>query len=81
MPGAAPAKTAYLRREQRAQHERQNTAVLVVVDFDRRIDAQQHLDAFLLAILAADDERQVLLRLEVVGQAFDVERFLAGQAD
>src|SRR5215470_13355706 len=48
--------------QQLAQDERQDATVQVVVDLDRRIDAQQHRYLLLRSVLAVDDERDVHLR-------------------
>jgi len=46
--------------------------VLVVVDLNRRIDAAADVDVFYAAVLARDLERQILLRLDVRIEAYDV---------
>ena len=67
-------------RQQLAQHEGQDAAVLVVVHLDRRVDAQQHGHVLLGTVLAGDRQRHVLHRLDAVFQAGDVVGFLAGDA-
>ena len=57
--------------QQLTQHERQDTAVLVVIHFDRRVDAQQDLHLLRVAVLAMDHQRDILLRLDVGRQTFD----------
>lgn len=69
-----------LRSQQLPQNKRQNPAVLVVIHFDRRIDAQQDFDVLRFAVLAVDDQRGFLLRLDVAFDAFQVEGFIAGDA-
>src|SRR5688500_6046965 len=48
-------------RDQAAQHVRQDSAVLVVVDFDRGVDSRLHLDLLLRAVGAPDREPERLL--------------------
>src|SRR5437899_1684016 len=50
-------------RQQLPQDVRQNPAVLVVVDLDRRVDAQCHWHVLGCAVRAMNHERDVLLRL------------------
>src|SRR5258708_18974942 len=50
-----------LLRHEVAQHEGQDAAVQVIVDFDRRVDAQQHRHFLRRAVLAVDHERHVHL--------------------
>ena len=51
------------------QHEWQNAAVLVVVHFDRRIDAQQQFDFLGFSVLAVDHQGCFLLWLDFAFQA------------
>src|SRR5262252_5805338 len=64
-------------REELAQHERQNPAVQVVVDFDRCIDAQQQGNLLRRAILAMDRERHVHLRTDAFLDAGQIEFLVA----
>src|SRR5471032_964872 len=66
--------------QQLAQHEWQNTAVLVVINFDRRIDTQQHFDVNAGAVGAVDHQGSQLLWLDFAFEAFQVEGFIAGDA-
>ena len=50
--------------QQLPQHERQNAAVLVVIDFNRRIDAATDGHVFHLAIFTCNLQREVLLRFQ-----------------
>ena len=54
--------------------------MLVIVDFDRRIDTQQHLCTRGLAVGALDHQGDVLLRLDFAFQALDVEGLVAHDA-
>src|SRR5262249_33003657 len=63
--------------EQVPENERQDPAVLVVVDLDRRVDAQQQLDLLRAAVLAADHRRELLARLHAFLDAEDVHRLVA----
>jgi len=45
-----------LRSQQLAQHERQDAAMLVVVDFDRGVDTQQHLHVLRRAVFTVNNE-------------------------
>src|ERR1022692_3504044 len=67
-----PALAVLRLRDQLAQHIRQNAAVLVVVNFDGRINAAADGDVFHRAVLARDLHRQILLRLDVRVEADDV---------
>src|SRR5471030_1551504 len=69
-----------LRGQQLAQHERQDAAVFVVIDFDRRVDAQQDFDFLRRLAFAVDHQGRQLLRLDLAFQAFQVVDFLAGDA-
>src|SRR5262249_39011403 len=51
----------------------QDPAVLVVVDLDRRVDAQQQFDLLRAAVLAADHRRELLARLHAFLDAEDVD--------
>src|SRR5262249_44636934 len=51
-------------RNQLAQHIRQYASALIVVDFDRRIDAQQERHLLRRAVLAMNGERDIHLRLD-----------------
>src|SRR5471032_871063 len=66
--------------QQLAQHEWQDTAVLVVINFDRCIDAQQHFDFLRAAVGAVDHQGRQLLWLDFAFEAFQVEGFIAGDA-
>src|SRR6266704_1796875 len=63
-----------------AQHKRQDAAVLVVVDLDRCVDAQQQRDFLHAAVGSPDHERRVLLRPDLAFDAADVDGFLTGDA-
>ena len=52
-------------RHQLPQHKRQNAAVLVVINLNRRINPATHRHLFHAAVLARDPQGEVLLRLEV----------------
>src|SRR6266700_6014925 len=64
-----------------AQHEWQDAAVLVVVDLDRRVDAQQQRDFLHAAVLPPDHQRRVLLRPDLALDAADVDGFVAFDAE
>src|SRR5450830_1313513 len=66
--------------QQLAQHEWQDTAMLVVINFDRRIDTQQHVDFLRAAVGAVDHQGCQLLWLDFAFEAFQVEGFIAGDA-
>src|SRR5262245_323769 len=74
VPAAAWARESRL-SDQLAQHVRQDAAVLVVIDLDRRVDAQLHRNLFTCAVRAVNYQRDVLLWLDPVAQAHDVESF------
>nr|GEU28369.1 hypothetical protein [Tanacetum cinerariifolium] len=69
-----------LRGQQLTQHERQDAAVFVVIDFDRGIDAQQHSDVLAGAVGTVDHQGGQLLWLDLAFEAFQVVGFLAGDA-
>src|SRR5208283_2061774 len=52
-------------RNQLAQHERQDAAVPVVINLNRGIDSQQHAHLLPAAVSALDQQRDILLRLDV----------------
>ena len=66
-------------RQQLPQHIRQDAAVQEVINFDRRVDAQDERDLQRLAISAVDHERDALARTNFPFQARDVECFAAIQ--
>ena len=53
----------------------------VVLDFNGGIDPADHLNLFLLAVSAMDDQGQVLPRFDGLAKAENVERFVAAQAE
>src|SRR6266513_4140202 len=63
--------------EKLAQYERQDAAVLVVIDLDRRVDAQEQRGFLHAAVLTMDHERRVLLRLDLALDAANVDGFVA----
>src|ERR1041384_8711940 len=64
--------------DQLAQHVGQDAAVPVVVDLNRRINAQRDGHFFRFAVAATDDERNLLSRLDLVLlKPCDVERLRA----
>ncbi|MDX6694663.1 MAG: hypothetical protein QOF02_2266 [Blastocatellia bacterium] len=67
--------------EQLAQNEGENAAVLVVVQFYRRVNAQGDGNFFGRAALASNDERDVLSRPDAVFKAGDVERLRAIESE
>jgi hypothetical protein len=56
------------------QHERQNPSMLVVIDFDRRVDADDQRDVFRRSVRAMNDQRRFLARAEIASDSGDVER-------
>ena len=52
--------------DQLPQNVRQNTAVLIVVHFYRRIDSQHHRNLLVLAVLTVNRQRQFLSRTDAV---------------
>ena len=52
----------------------------VIIHFDRRIDAQQHLDLLALAVRPTDHENDFLLRFDVIFEAQQIETLIAGDA-
>src|SRR5436190_15648183 len=64
-----------------AQDVRQDAAVPVVLDLDRRVDSQQNRHPLFRSILALDDEHDVLLRFDLCVEAEDVELFVALQPE
>ena len=67
-----PRRAALSLRHQLSQHKGQNAAVLVIINFDRRIYAAADGNIFNLPVLARDFQREVLLRLDVRVEADDV---------
>src|SRR5262249_25973178 len=67
--------------DQLAQHVRQDAAVLVVIDLDRRIDAQLHRNLFSGPVRAAYDQPDVLLRSDPAVESDDVESFRAVEVE
>ena len=59
--------------EQLPQHKKQNTAVPVVFDLDRCIDAQRNRDFLRFTVCSMNHERDVLAWLYSFLQAKDVE--------
>src|SRR4051812_42405185 len=55
------------------QYERQDASVLVVVDFDRRVDADDQRGGFRRSVCAMNDQRRFLAGAEIAGDAGDVE--------
>jgi hypothetical protein len=55
-------------RQQLPQHEGQDAAVAVVIDLDRRVDAQLELDLLLAAVRPGDGQQRVLLRPQGIAQ-------------
>src|SRR5262245_12607354 len=68
-------------RDQLAQYVRQDAAVLVVIDLDRRIYAQLHRDLFSGPVRAAYDQRDILLRPDPAVESDDVESFRAVEVE
>src|SRR5258708_2263881 len=66
-------------RYQLPQHERQNAAVLVVINLNRRINAAADGNIFNLPVLARNLQREVLLRLDVRVEADNVKGFSSVQ--
>src|SRR6266446_6280684 len=62
------------------QHEGQDAAVLVVVDLDRRVDAQQQRHFLHAAVGSPDHERRVLLRPDLALDAANVQGLVAFDA-
>src|SRR5436309_15992526 len=60
-----------LARQQLPQHKRQNPAVAVIIDLDRRIDPQFHRHGTFLSILVFDFERYLPSGLNRIGQSGD----------
>src|SRR6266566_5826559 len=67
--------------EKIAQHERQDAAVLVVVHFDRGVDAQEQRDFIHAAVGPPDHQRRVLLRPDLALDAADVDGLVALDAE
>src|SRR5688500_16733746 len=69
-------------RDQLPQHVGENPPVAVVLDLNRRIYAERDRHFLHLAALAADDERQVLSRLDLdLLQADEVEGLRAVEVE
>src|SRR5262245_15245565 len=68
-------------RDQLAQYVRQDAAVLVVIELDRRIYAQLHRDLFSGPVRAAYDQRDVLLRPDPAVETDYVESFRAVEVE
>ncbi len=62
LPGFGRERGSSVLRDDLAEDVRQNPAVLIVIDFDRRIDAAADRDVFNPAVLARDAKAHVLLR-------------------
>ena len=62
---------------QLAQHKRQNSALVVILDFNRRIDAQLERDTFRAAVRAMNHQRDILLRNDARFGTFEIEGFAA----
>src|SRR5262249_28854778 len=67
--------------DQLAQHVRQDAAVLVIIDLDRRIYAQLHRNLFSGPVRAAYDQRDILLRPDPAVESDDVESFRAVEVE
>src|SRR4029077_11985408 len=61
--------------QQFPQHIRQYPAMPVIIDFDRRIDPENCVDLFGLAVFPFDTESTLLTRPNHVAQANDTEHF------
>src|SRR5947207_14673072 len=60
---------ALIARHQLAQNKRQNPAVPIIINLDRRIDAQLYRNRFALPVLARDFERHTLAGLHCLRQS------------
>src|SRR5208282_3781777 len=67
--------------EHLAENVVQDAAVLVVGDFERRVDASNGGEIPFFTVCAASANPYFLARLEIAGQAFDVENFEAGEPE
>src|SRR5215470_10336204 len=67
--------------DQLTQHVRQDAAMPVVIDLDRRIYAQLHRNLFSGAVRAAYDQLDILLRLDPAAEPGDVEGFRAVEVE
>ena len=67
--------------QQLPQNVRQNAALLIVVDFDGRLDTALHGHVVHLASGANHTQGELLLRLEVGAQADDLVGFAAVQGE
>ena len=67
-------------RHQLAQDKRQNPAVPVVIDLDRRIDSQLYRNLFVLSIFVRDLERDHLSGLDRLRQSGDRVNFRAAES-
>lgn len=65
--------------QQLAQHIRQDAAIAEVVDLDRRVDAQ-YQGEFLSAAIGTGDVQACLALRGELGVGFDIDQFVAGQA-
>src|SRR5208282_4195710 len=65
--------------EHLAENVVQDAAVLVVGDFERRVDASNGGEILFFTVCAMSANLHFLARLEIVGQAFDVENLEAGE--
>src|SRR4051812_33444004 len=68
-------------RDQLPQHERENAAMLVIVDLDWRIDAHRHRYFINLASRVTDHQRRLLPRTQHARDAGNVERLAAGESE
>src|SRR5436309_4529 len=64
VPGSETRFGGSLLRQQLSQDKRQNPAVAVIIDLDRRIDAKLHWHGLLLSVFAFDLERYILPRFD-----------------
>src|SRR3954453_3445389 len=68
-------------RHQLPEHERKNAAVLVVIDFDRRIDSYRYRHFIGSATRMPDYQRHFLPGTQRMTDTGDVEHFAAGEAE
>src|SRR5262249_14238955 len=67
--------------DQLTQDVRQNTAVLVVINLNRRINTKLDWDLFFGPAGAMNDQRDILLGLDPIAQSDDIEGFRAEEVE
>src|SRR5690242_17725744 len=72
---------SYLLRGELAQHVRQDAVVAVVLDLDRRVDARDDAERLHGAVRGSGTDAELLAGSQAFRDAFDIEDFLAREAE